>query len=149
IYQFSTADTPANAKTLKALLAFQAQLNQEKLDEKAVVAAAKAFATGDDEMSTYRQLYAASRLTIKAVAFDTVYDLAEAARSSFDTAMLVPTVTVAVQADEYHDMRARVLASGGTPYVSEAPRNVIANLLKGKIDDLSGWALFNRNKPVQ
>ncbi len=149
IFQFTAADTPANAKTLKALLAFQAQLNEEKLDERALVAAAKSFAAGDDEMRTFRQLYAANRLARKAVAFDTVYELAEAARSSLDTAMLVPAVTVAVQADEYHDMRARVIASGGTPYVSEAPRNVIANLLKGKVDDLSGWALFNREKPVQ
>src|SRR5882724_1801172 len=151
IFQFAAADSPANARTLKALLAFSQALagSEGKSDQAATIAAAKEFAAGEDDMRTYRQLYAATRLLRKGIGFDAVYELAEAARSGVDAAMLAPAVTVAVQADEYHDLRARAIASGGTPNIAEAPRNVLANILRGRIEDLSGWALFNQDKPVE
>jgi hypothetical protein len=53
---------------------------------------------------------------------------------------------VVVQADEYRDIRARSIASGGTPQIPDAPRNVLSNILRGRIEDLSGWSLFNQDK---
>jgi hypothetical protein len=35
---------------------------------------------------------------------------------------------------------------GGTPDIPDAPRNVLANILRGRVEDLSGWALFNQDK---
>ena len=60
--------------------------------------------------------------------------------------MMVPAVTVAVQADEYRNLRARAIAQGGIPEIPEAPRSVLANILRGKIEDTAGWALFNEDK---
>ena len=53
---------------------------------------------------------------------------------------------MAVQADEFRDLRARAIASGNIPDVADAPRSVLANILKGRIEDLEGWALFNQEK---
>ena len=150
IFQSLAADNDSSAKILKDLLAFTVLSNQDQkggtLDEQGVSAAAKEFASGSDPAKVHRQLYAASRLLQKGIGFSTAHELAEAARSTADAALTVPEVTLAVQADEYREMRARAIAAGGTPDIAEAPRNILSNLLRGRIEDISGWALFNQDK---
>lgn len=148
IFQSTPADTENNARILKALLTF-ATLNQENggtINEAGAIAAAKEFASGDDAARVHRQLYAASRLLQRGIGFQTVYELAESARNSADVGMSVPALTVAIQADEFREIRARAISSGGTPDIPEAPRNVLSNLLRGRIEDVSGWALFKQDK---
>ncbi|MEP6568747.1 MAG: tetratricopeptide repeat protein [Acidobacteriota bacterium] len=150
IFQSTAADTENNAKLLKALLAFATAIdlqgNGGTIDEDNAVATAKAFASGDDAARVHRKLYAASHLLQKRVGFQTAFELAEAARASADAGMTVPELTVVVQADEFRTIRARAIAAGGTPDIPEAPRNVLSNILRGRIEDTSGWALYNQDK---
>jgi tetratricopeptide (TPR) repeat protein len=149
IFQARPADTPENAKHMKALLAFNAAITPadgEKINEAAAVAAAQDFASGTDNMRAFRQLYAASRLLRNGVGIPTVLELVAAARKASDDALSAPMLTMAVQADEFRDLRARALASGNIPDVADAPRSVLTNILKGRIEDLEGWALFNQEK---
>lgn len=150
IFQSTAADTENNAKLLKALLMLATVINSEPaggtINEENATAAAKEFAGGDDAARVHRQLYAASRLLQKGVGYQTAYELAEAARSSADAGMTIPDLTLAIQADEFRAIRARAIAAGGTPNIPEAPRNVLSNLLRGRIEDLAGWALFNQDK---
>lgn len=146
IFQSASPDTESNAKLLKDLLTFAAVIRSETVNEPAAISAAKQFASGDDAGRVHRQLYAASRLLQKGIGFQTAFDLAEAARTSAEAGMTVPELTLAVQADEYREHRARAIAQGGTPDIQEAPRNVLSNLLRGRIEDISGWALFNQDK---
>ena len=149
IFQATAADTENNAKLLKALLTLATAINVEpgtSINEENATAAAKEFAGGDDAARVHRQLYAASRLMQKGVGYQTAYELAEAARSSADAGLTVPDLTLAIQADEFRAIRARAIAAGGTPDIPEAPRNVLSNLLRGRIEDLTGWALFNQDK---
>lgn len=149
IFQFAGAEKAGDSSMLKALLAFTTvtQLaDREKLDEARAAITAKEFVSGTDAMRAYRQLYAANRLIRRGVALQTAYELTEAARSGVDAALEVPGATVAVQAEELRDMRARALAQGSTPDVPEAPRNVLANILRGRVEDLAGLALFNQDK---
>lgn len=146
IYQKTAADTTANAKALKALLAFNAAITAEKIDESAAVSAAREFASGTDNMRAFRQLYAASRLLRHGIGFDAALELAEQARKASDDALAAPSLTMAVQADEFRELRARSISSGSVPDVAEAPHSVLTNILKGRIEDLIGWALFNQQK---
>ena len=149
IFQPTTPDTPENAKLLKALLALNTALTPaegEKINETAAVTAAQEFAAGTDPMRAFRQLYAASRLLRNGVGAATALELAGAARKATDDALTTPALTIAVQADEFRDLRARSIAAGNVPDVAEAPRNVLTNLLNGRIEDLEGWALFNQEK---
>ncbi|HET7114220.1 MAG TPA: TPM domain-containing protein [Pyrinomonadaceae bacterium] len=146
IYQKTGADTAANAKTLKALMAFNAAISAEKIDESAAVATARDFASGTDSMRAFRQLYAASRLLRHSIALPTVLELADEARKASDDALKVPSLTMAVQADEFRELRARAISAGDVPDVAEAPHNVLASILKGRIEDLTGWALFSQAK---
>lgn len=151
IFQFAPADSETNAKALKALLAFSTaidpDLNGGTISEQTAIAAAKDFASGTDSARVFRELYAASRLLQRGVGFATAFELAEAARTSADAGLTVPELTLAVQADEFRGIRARAIASGATPAIPEAPRNVLSNLLRGRIEDIAGWALLNQGKP--
>lgn len=150
LFQITPADSAGNAARLRALLALVTATTPvsetEKLDDAAAAAAAKEFASGPDEMRVYRQLYAASRLVGKGIALPTAFELTEAARSSVDEALSVSAATMAVQADEYREMRASAIAQGNVPAIADAPRNVLSNILRGRIEDIAGWALFQQNK---
>ncbi len=148
-YQATAADNAENAQHMKALLAFNAATavpEGEKINEAAAVAAAKEFSSGTDGMRAFRQVYAASRLIRHGVGLDTALDLIAEAKKASDDALKVPVLTMAVQADEYRELRARSIAAGNVPDVGEAPREVMANILKGRLEDLHGWALFNQEK---
>lgn len=150
IFQFAAADNKNDAAILKALLVFATATNQLNesvtLDEAIVSRVAKEFASGSDDMRVYRQLYAAGVLIRKGVALQTAFELTEAARSSVDSALEVPAATVAAQAEELRDIRARAIAKGSTPDVPDAPRNILANIMRGRIEDSAGWALYNQGK---
>ena len=148
IYQKTAADTATNAKTLKALLTLNTAITAEKIDETVAVTAAREFASGTDNMRAFRQLYASSRLLRHGIGLDAALELAEDARKATDDALTAPSLTMAVQADEFRELRARAISSGTVPDVAEAPQSVLANILKGRIDDLAGWALFNQQKYV-
>jgi uncharacterized membrane protein YgcG/tetratricopeptide (TPR) repeat protein len=150
IFQSVAADTETNAKLLKALLAFATVTAQQSggaaINEENAIAAAREFASGADAALVFRQLYVAGRLLQSGIGLQTAYDLAEAARGSAEAGMTLPALTVAVQAEEFRAIRARAIAAGGTPDIPEAPRNVLENLLRGRIEDTAGWARFNQDK---
>lgn len=149
IFQSTPADTAANAKTMKALLAFNTAISPaegQKIDEAAAVAAAKDFAAGSDNMRPFRQVYAASRLARNGVGIKTALDLIAQAKRATDDALKVPVLTLAVQADEFRDLRAAAISSGNVPAVASAPTEVLEKIYKGRLEDLEGWALFNEEK---
>jgi tetratricopeptide (TPR) repeat protein len=149
IYQPTSADKAANAKTMKALLAFNTALtpgDNGKINESAAVESAKEFASGTDSMRTFRQMYAANRLLRNGIGATTALEFIAAARNSSDEALKVPVLTLAVQAEEFRDLRASAISSGNVPDVAPAPAEVLAHLFKGRLEDLEGWALFNEEK---
>jgi len=150
IFQSASADTDANAKMLKGLLAFAAALNPEgrSTSDDNLVAIAQDFIGGDDPMRTYRQIYVASKLLRKGVALSSVIDLMDAATGGVEAALNVPGATVAVQPEELADARARALSQGGTPNVPDAPRSALSAILRARIEDIAGMALLNLDKPV-
>ena len=152
IFQPRPADTEANAKMLKALLALNTALNPpagRAPNEDEIVAIAQDFTAGNDGMRTYRQIYVAGKLVRKGVALSTVIDLMDQATRGVEAALSDPAATVAVQPDELNDIRARALAQGGTPTVPEAPRSALSGLLRGRIEDLAGLAFFNLDKSAE
>ena len=150
IYQPTAADSPGNSKILTNLLALDSSLTEtregEKLDETSVTKAARDFGSGDDNMRTFRQLYAASRLLRKTVALQTALDLVDEAKKGMESALDVYVVTTAVQADEFRNLRAEAIASGNIPDIADAPRSALSSIMRGRIDDLTGWILFNQDK---
>ena len=152
IFQSSPADTETNARMLKALLALNLALNPPEgraASEDELSAIAQDFTAGNDAMRTFRQVYVADKLVKKRVALSTVIDLMDQATAGVEAALSAPTATLAVQPDEYSDIRARALAQGGTPRIPDAPRDALSGLLRGRIEDLAGLALFNLDKSTE
>lgn len=149
IYQATSADNAANAKRIKALLAFSTAVtphDNQKIDESAAVEAAKQFAAGTDSMRTFRQMYAANRLLRNGIGASTALELIAEARKSSAEALKVPGLTLAIQAEEFRDLRASAISAGNVPDVAPAPPEVLANIFKGRLENLEGWALFNQEK---
>jgi tetratricopeptide (TPR) repeat protein/uncharacterized membrane protein YgcG len=150
LYQPTAADSAANSKMLKDLLALDFVLNPSSesanVDETLAAKTARNFGSGNDPMRTYRQLYAASRLLKKTVALATALELVDEAKTGLETALDVSVVTTAVQADEFRNLRAQALASGNVPDIADAPRAALSNIMRGRIEDLTGWILFNQDK---
>lgn len=149
IFQTAAADSDGNAHMLKSLMAFNAALDQSSLNEDDLTAVAQEFIKGNDPMKTYRQIYVAERLVKKGVALSTVIDLMDQATSGVEAALNVPAATVAVQPAEIGDVRARALSQGSTPDIPTAPRTALSGLLRARIEDLAGLALFNMDKPAE
>jgi tetratricopeptide (TPR) repeat protein len=149
IFQTAAADSDANAQMLKSLMAFNAALDQSSPNEDDLTAVAEGFIKGNDAMKTYRQIYVAEKFVKKGVALSTVIDLMDQATSGVEAALNVPAATVAVQPAEIGDVRARALAQGSTPDIPTAPRTALSGLLRARIEDLAGLALFNLDKPAE
>jgi tetratricopeptide (TPR) repeat protein len=157
IFQASAADTEANARVIKGLLALHLALDATTAGEGGtaattpsndsyITAAANDFTSGADEMRAFRQLYAASRLLRRGVALGSVLELMDAARLNIEAAIDSPSATVASTADELREVRASAIAQGGTPSVPTLPRNAISNILRGRIEELTGMALLGQGK---
>jgi tetratricopeptide (TPR) repeat protein len=149
IFQKTAADTDANAAMLKALLQFDAVWNQSGAGEDDLAALGQQFIKGDDAMRTYRQVYVAGKLLKKGIAISTIVDLMDQAMAGVEVALSVPGATIAVQPEEMGQLRARALARGETPDVADAPRTVLSGILRGRIEDYAGLALFNLDKPAE
>ncbi|HEX3086040.1 MAG TPA: hypothetical protein VHP99_16020, partial [Pyrinomonadaceae bacterium] len=149
IFQLTAADSEANARMMKALLAFNAALDQSAPHEDNLIALAQEFIKGDDAMRTYRQVYVAGKFVKKGVAFSTVVVLMDQAAAGVEAALNVPSATLAVQVEELADARAAAVKQGGTIDVPDAPRTALSGLLRGRIEDLAGIALFNLDKSAE
>lgn len=151
IFQPLAADTNENARMLKALLAFKLALHgadgKQQPDVRETEIAAREFASGTDAMRVYRQLYVASRLVQARVALPLALELTNASIGGVEEGLNVPAPTFAILADELRDIRRQANAAGESAMLTEGSRNVLSNVLRGRIEDLTGWALFNLDKP--
>jgi uncharacterized membrane protein YgcG/Flp pilus assembly protein TadD len=146
IFQSTAADSDANAKMMKALLALNAALDQPAPNEDTLKALAQEFIKRDDGMRTYRQIYVAQKFVKQGVALSTAVELMDQAAQGVEAALNVPAATVAVQPEELADGRAHAIVQGGSLDVPDAPRTALSGLLRGRIEDLAGLALFKLDK---
>ncbi|HEY9284684.1 MAG TPA: hypothetical protein VIP46_14605, partial [Pyrinomonadaceae bacterium] len=99
-----------------------------------------------DEMRAFRQLHAANRLLRRRAALPTALALITEARKSVDAGLAAPQAPVAAMADELRDLRANALRQGAAPGVPEMSRTLLSNVVRGRIEEAHGWALFNQGK---
>ena len=140
IFAPAAADDTETSARLAALLDLQQKLTAPGTDEKDVAAAADEFAKGTDAMQVHRQLYAASRLLEKKIALAKAVELAKAAVGGVDGGLTVPSAASAVMASELYIPRANAAERGQYVNVPEVPRGTLSSILRGRIEDIIGWA---------
>jgi tetratricopeptide (TPR) repeat protein len=147
IFQFTAADNETSAKSLKALLAFSSLLrSKEGPKESDVLAAAREFVGERDDMRVFRQLYVAARLLENNIGLASVLEMMDAVTGDVEPALDAPYASVAVMAEELRDARAQASLYGRTVNVPAIARNTLANVLRGRIEDVAGWTLFHQGK---
>src|SRR4029078_7593947 len=70
----------------------------------------------------------------------------DASKQGLEVALRAPVATTAAQADEFRGLRAQAIAAGTIPDLAEAPRSALSNIMHGRMEDLTGWILFNQDK---
>ncbi|CDM66742.1 Tetratricopeptide repeat [Pyrinomonas methylaliphatogenes] len=145
LFQSRMAETRENAQRLKGLLALRAAMQAEAKDEE-LRSAIEEFTAGDDEMSAFRALYAADQLLARGRAYELAIDLAQKAAARVESAVNSPVANVAAVASELRDLRAQTIAVGATPQLPEVPTLIISHIMRGRIEDIIGWSLFNQGR---
>lgn len=146
IFEPATANNGETADQLKTLLDFQQKLESSPNDEATIGQAADEFIRGDDKMKLHRQLFVASRLLDKKANLPKVLELTKAAVGGVNSALDVPNPAAAVLAEELYDNRKLAMTRGELIIVPEVSRQTLSNILRGRIEDISGWALFQESK---
>jgi tetratricopeptide (TPR) repeat protein len=154
LFQFKGADSAATGRMLKSLLAFHQALRPGSeaggvADARQAASAAREFAAGEDPLRAYRSLYAASRLSQRGVAGRVAFEQTEAAIAGVEDALSAPLAPVALFADDLRELRARARNSGEQMIVPQLPRERLSKVLRGRIEEEAGWALFNDGQTAE
>ncbi|MGI8555589.1 MAG: hypothetical protein ACR2LT_04450 [Pyrinomonadaceae bacterium] len=149
IFEPLTADSSENADKLKALLILNQSLASDAPKTEEIEQAVNDFVKGDDKAKTHRQLYAADRLLEAKKDLPEVLKLTQAAVGGVDAALDVPNAVAAVLADELIESRRIAISRGEVVIVPDVPRQTLSAILRGRIEEISGWTLFNQDKPQE
>lgn len=147
IFQPASGDNANAAEKLKSLLAFADTLDaKEEVKEEDLIKSADEFVAGDDKMKTHRQLFIANQLLRKKKALSKVIELAKDAGKGIDAAIEVDSASSAVLADELYETRKIAILRGEALIVPDIPKQTLTNIIRGKIEEITGWALFEQSK---
>ncbi len=145
----ASADSPEDAARLKALVDFTERIATETKDTLAIVSAAEAFASGSDNMSVHRKLYAADLLLQNNVAADEAAKLAASAVAALDRSLNVPNPGAAVMANELYEARNVSFSREDFLLIPEVPKETLIMLMRGRVEDTTGLALLRQGKPAE
>ncbi len=146
ILQPLAADSLENAERLKGLLGFSLKLEANQPTEDEIKLAVDEFVKGTDAAKTHRQLYAASRLLQKKIALAKVLELTQASMSGVDFAVNMSDASAATLADELFESRQTAFNRGGTVTVPTIPKQILTNILRGRIEEITGWTFYQQQK---
>ena len=149
IYQPLAADTEENSTRMKTLLDLSQKLDSAESTDEQIAEAADKFIGGNDPMKFYRQMFAARQLLQKKKALPKILEIVKAATPQVDSALTVENPAAAVLADALYDSRTFAVSRNQVVIVPDVPRQTLSNILRGEIEEISGWTLFEQNKPAE
>lgn len=143
IFQPRSADDDASAEALKKLLQFSTVLEAGNSAE-VVSNAADNFVEGADPMRTHRLIFAATRLIENEVALQKASELVREAVGTVEDSLEISLPEAAVLADEMYASRRVAMTQGSTVVVPEVPKPTLERILRGRIEELDGWAAYKQ-----
>lgn len=146
IFEPLSADNANDAEKLKKLLNFSQKLQAKNSTESEIGESADEFISGSDKMKTHRQIFVANQLLDNKKALPKVLEITKDATKGVDAALEVESPSAAVLADELYESRQVALKRGAAILVPNIPRQTLASILRGRIEEISGWALYRQNE---
>ena len=130
------------------MLELKQELDSPTPKPDAAAKAADAFVKGDDKMKVHRQIFAASQLLDKKVALPKVLELAKDTVANVEAGLDVPYAASAVLASELYESRAIAAAKGEYINVPPVSRFTLSAILRGRVEEINGWALYEMDNPA-
>ncbi len=146
IYQPLAADTEENSDRMKILLDLAQKLDAEDATETQISEAVDKFIGAGDAMKFYRQMFAARQLLQRKKALPKILEIIQAATPKIDSALTVENPAAAVLADALYENRAYAISRNQVVIVPDVSRQTLSNILRGEIEEIAGWTLFQQNK---
>ena len=143
------ADTPENAAELKSLLDLWEKIGSKDASDDQLSQAADDFVAGGDNMKFHRELFAAKELLERKKDLPKVLELSHGLIGHAETALDVPSPTAAVMADELYDSRRLAVIRDEYIRAPDVPNSTLLNILRGRIEDINGWGLFETDNKAE
>ncbi len=149
IFQPLAADSTEDAQKLKSLLEFFQNLDSSDASTAAITESGDEFIKGEDKMKLHRQIFIANRLLEKKIALPKVLELTKSAVGGVDSSLEVAAPAAVVLADELYESRKIASTRGEMVIVPEISKQMLSRILRGRIEEITGWALFQEDKPAE
>jgi len=143
ILQPSAADNADTAARLRILLELKAKAEEGGNDVE-LAALTDEFVKGDDKMKLHRQLYAADLLLRKNAALPKVAELIKASVGNTEAGLDVSSPAAATMASELYESRTIAFSRNEVILVPDVPRQMLSAILRGRIEELAGWTLYQQ-----
>ena len=140
IFQNVAADSTENAEKLKSLLIFSNAVTSESTDTSKVSETADNFIKGEDKMKFYRQIFTASRMLEENKDIPKVKEIVKSALPLLDSSLEISNPSAAVLADELYAPRNQAISKGELLIIPSVPKQTLQTVLRGRIEEISGWA---------
>lgn len=149
IFAPTSGDSVEDAARLTALLALKQELDKTLPNAVAVNTVVDAFVEGNDKMKIHRLVFAGTQLLEKNTDLPKVIELTKLAPMSLDAGLDVADPAAAVMASELYESRTIAAARGGYLNVPVVLRPTLSAVLRGRVEEISGWAHYQLDDPAQ
>lgn len=147
IFQPRVFSDPSIDTKLKALLTFASKLDSASDEELNEIV--QGFVEGNDKTKVHREIFIANRLLEKRKALPKVIELTERAAEHLEDGLDIPSPSTFVLADALYENRKISSARGQMLVIPEVPKQTLSNILRGRLEEINGWALYQQNKPTE
>lgn len=149
IFTPDSADKTEEAEKLKGLLHLTQLLANKDATDEEINQATDEFVKGDDKMKTHRQLYAASRLLDAKKSLPKVLELTQNAVKGLDSSLEVENPSAPVLADQLIESRALAIIKDEVVIIPDVPKQTLSRILRGRVEEITGWTLYQQDKPKE
>ncbi|GIU82013.1 MAG: hypothetical protein D6687_01205 [Acidobacteria bacterium] len=146
IFQQKRADNKEESQKLKTLLLLHRKLKEKEVSEADVVRLAEEFVRDDDKTKAYRLIFTAERLMERKIALPKALDFLKEVASRIEQALEVPSASSFVLSDQLYESRKLAMSKGQLIVIPQIPRQTLSSILRGKIEEVTGWTLYQQNK---
>ena len=146
IFEPLAADNQDNSDKLKSLLELAQKLDAKDSTEAELGDSADRFISGDDNMKLHRQLFVARQLLEQKRALPKILEITQAAIGRVESGLDVANPSAAVLADELYASRTYAISRGELVIVPTIQRQTLSKILRGEIEQITGWTLFQQNR---
>lgn len=134
---------------LKNLMLFVREVSAENPDNSSLVEAAKNFISGDDSMRLYREIFVAGRMLQRNAAVEEAVSILRSAVSRLEEGLDNPMAAPATLADDIYMARQVSFGRGERIFTPRAERSVLSNVLRGRLEELTGLGFLLSDDPKQ